>query len=138
MCKICRNERLEGLKDLWCRGCPLLTTIPNIEGLEVLWSFSCPSLMYMPSKFRNDDMILPFKECKYKISKKMERMYNNIFYLWKRHQLNKYINYLEILYSNPRLPYMQYYIENNLYDENVCDFKVGILNSKNELIWYKL
>ena len=83
-------------------------------------------------------MILPFKGCKYLISKKMERMYNNVFYLWKYYKFNRYIKHLEIIYSNPRLAYMQYYIENNLYDENVSDFKVGVINCNNELIWLKL
>ena len=155
---------IEGLKELYCYNCPLLTDIPNIEGLERLNCFSCSSLIIIPNikeliylccefcplltyipkieKLEYDEVLLklPFKDCKFLISEKMERMYNNIYYLWKKHKLNKYINYLEInYYSNPELPYMKYYINNELYNEyKNGKIKIGFINSKNELIWYKL
>ncbi|MEK6892355.1 MAG: hypothetical protein AABX25_04165, partial [Nanoarchaeota archaeon] len=73
------------------------------------------------------------------------RLYSNIYYLWKSYKLKQYALYLQIyIYSNPRLPYMQYYIENELYDEekgkaylNQNKLKIGYINSKDELIWYK-
>ncbi|MEK6892356.1 MAG: hypothetical protein AABX25_04170 [Nanoarchaeota archaeon] len=140
---------IKGLYSLYCNDCPLLTTIPNIEGLEKIKCFNNPLLMYIPIKkdlTYNDNLLkLPFKDCKYLTSKKMDRLYNNIYYLWKSYKLKKYINYLQIhIYSNPRLSYMQYYIENELYDEeegeastNQSKLKIGYINNKNELIWYK-
>jgi hypothetical protein len=64
---------------------------------------------------------------------------NFIYKCFKYKQLKQYINYLvQHIYSNPRLPYMKYYIEHNLYDENNGKFKIGYINSKDQLIWYKL
>ena len=149
MCKICRNENLEGLELLNCPECPLLTTIPHIKGLEYLNCKFCPLLMYIPkiniSQYDRKLLKLPFEGCKYLTSKKMDKLYNNIYYLWKSYKLKKYALYLEIhIYSNPRLPYMQYFIENELYDEgeveasiNQSKLKIGYINNKDELIWYK-
>jgi hypothetical protein len=49
MCKICRNEPLEGLKELYCSYCPLVTEIPNIKGLKVLDCYGCPLLTEIPN-----------------------------------------------------------------------------------------
>ena len=49
MCKICRNESLEGLTILDCSNCPLLTSIPNIKGLKDLVCFDCPLLTSIPN-----------------------------------------------------------------------------------------
>ena len=164
-------EGLEGLEGLYCYGCPLLTTIPNIKGLKRLDCFDCPLLTYVPNiiglkrlhcfncplliyipkcddlSYNRNLLKLPYEDCKYLTSKKMNRLYNNIYYLWKSYKLKQYINYLQIhVYSNPRLPYMKYYIENELYDEGEGEssdsptqnkLKIGYINSKHELIWYK-
>ena len=65
---------------------------------------------------------------------------NFMYKCFKHKQLKKYINYIQtIIYSNPRLPYMKYYIEHNLYDaENNGKIKIGYINSKEELIFYHL
>ncbi len=138
-CPLLTNiPNIKGLKKLYCYECPLLTNIPNIEGLQKLHCTSCPLLMYGPLMARNRHLNKPFEKCKYLTSKKMDALYNNIYKLWKSYKLNKYIKYLEReVYCNPRLPYMQYYIENKLYDENEDKLKIGYVNSKNQLIFYK-
>ncbi|MEK6892358.1 MAG: hypothetical protein AABX25_04180, partial [Nanoarchaeota archaeon] len=113
---------IEGLKYLDCDGCQSLTTIPNIEGLKELYCYNCPLLIYIPNIKKiiyNENLFkLSYEGCKYLISKKIDNLYNNIYYLWKSYKLKKYAFYLEMyIYSNPRLPYMKYYIENELYDE---------------------
>ena len=77
----------------------------------------------------------------YRYNKNIHKLNNNLYYLWKNYKLKKYINYLQqYIYSNPRLPYMKYYIENQIDDENkkLVKFKIGYINSKNQLIWYGL
>ena len=143
---------IKELEFILCNNCPLLITIPYIKGLERLTCFSCPLLMYIASigyiRYNGDLLKLPFKDCKYLTSKKMDKLYNNIYYLWKSYKLKKYALYLEKeYYSNPRLPYMKYYIENELYDgegegesfdsTTQSNLKIGYINSKQELIWYK-
>ncbi len=62
-----------------------------------------------------------------------------MFYIWKRYKFNKYINHLIIDYCNHTLPYMKYYIENELFDENKNkETKIGYMNKNDKLIWYKL
>ena len=134
---------IEGLRRLSCSNCVLLTNISHIEGLKYLDCSNCPLLMYAPKMYIYDDLFQPFKTCKYKISKKMLKLYNNIFKLWKYYKLNKYIKHLDIIYGNPELPYMKYYINNELYnmdkvEEKEYPLRIGYMNSKNELIWYKL
>ena len=36
------------------------------------------------------------------------------------------------------MPYMKYYISNELYDKDESKLKIGYINSKKELIWYRL
>mgnify|MGYP001595894701 CR=1 FL=1 len=155
-CSGCLNltkiPNIEGLKILFCYKCPLLTSIPIIEELEVLMCSNCPSLMYIPNiqynlVYNPDLLKSPYNNCKYLTSKKMDKLYKNICYLWKSYKLRKYALYLEKeYYSNPRMPYMQYYISNELYNEgegessnstNDNKLRIGYINSKNELIWYK-
>ena len=138
---------IEGLEYLGCYNCPLLITIFNIEGLKCLTCHTCPLLMYIPkckyNKYDRKLLKLSYKGCKYLTSKKMDKLYNNIYYLWKSYKFKKYALYLQIhIYSNPRLPYMKYYIENELYNEGEASheenkLKIGYMNSKHELIWYK-
>ena len=139
-CPLLTNiPNIEGLNILYCINCPLLITIPNIEGLNVLVCNNCPLLMYAPLLADNENLKKPFENCIYKTSKKMDKLYNNIYYLWKYYKLNQYVNYLlQHVYSNPRLPYMKYYIEHNLYDTNNGRLKIGYINSKEELIFYHL
>ena len=138
---------IERLNTLHCIDCPLLITIPIIERLKSLCCNNCPLLMYVPLLKNNDNLLenndnllkQPFENCKYKTSKKMDKLYNNIFYLYKLYKLKQYVNYLEsTIYSNPRLPYMKYYIEHKLYDTNNGRLKIGYLNSKEELSFYHL
>lgn len=154
---------IKGLEELECYSCPLLTEIPNIKELQIINCNDCPLLTNIPDNKRliilecsscpllniipnvgescyyDENLLkLPFEGCKYLISDKVEKLYNNIYYLWKKYQLNKYILYLEIEYSNPSLPYMQYYITNGLYEiDDMEKLKVGYMNSKKKLIWYK-
>mgnify|MGYP001565896066 CR=1 FL=1 len=143
---------IEGLKKLYSWNCQLLSNIPNIEGLEELICSNCPLLMYIPNIQYNlvydpDLLKSPYVNCNYLTSKKMDKLYKNICYLWKSYKLRKYALYLEKeYYSNPRMPYMQYYISNELYNEdegessnstNDNKLRIGYINSKNELIWYK-
>ena len=139
---------IKGIKKIYCWNNPLLTTIHYIKRLELLYCSDCPLLQYIPKCDHlsyNLFLNLPFKNCKYLISKKTDRLYNNIYNLWKSYKLKKYALYLEKeYYSNPRLPYMKYYIENELYDEGESSdsttqnkLKIGYMNSKHELIWYK-
>ena len=134
---------IQGLKDIFCNECPLLTSIPYIEYLETLECCDCPLLTNIPNIEYlecNNNLNKPFENCKYLTSKKMDKLYNNIFYLWKCYKLKQYALYLEKeIYSNPRLPYMQYYIENNLYEEkNNGGLKIGYITNKKNLIFYKI
>jgi len=154
---------IESLGTLLCDNCPNLVSIPYFKDLQVLSCNNCPKLMYIPIIEDNDDYdnILLFKpfniknngdECKYLISKSMQRLYNNIYNLWKKYKLYKFISHLEVkYYSNPTLPYMKHYIENELYDDNNNEYnnnilsnmpqstlKIGFINKKNNLIWYNL
>jgi hypothetical protein len=99
--------------------------------------------MYIPKTYKMfyDKQIfkLPFIDSKFLVNVRIKRMYNNIFLLWKMYKFKKYVDYLEInLYSNPQLPYMKHYIENELFEEDKKEFKVGYINDSNKLIWYKL
>lgn len=155
-----------GLRYLQCRNCPLLTTIEvsnslqsidctnsikinsisYTESLDTIISNNCINLMYIPIVEYNDynevPLIKPFPKCKYLISNKMQKLYNNIYYMWKKYRFIKFINYLQInYYSNPRLPYMKHYIKNNLYDENANNtskLRIGYINKKNKLKLYAL
>ena len=49
MCKICRGEKLEGLKTLDCYGCDEVKEIPNIVGLKVLICNGCVELEKIPN-----------------------------------------------------------------------------------------
>jgi hypothetical protein len=142
-CPLIKNiSYIEGLKRLNCSNCPLLKNIPYIEGIQKITCcryIDHIDLIYLSLSSYHEKICRPVKCCKSLVNKKMERMYNNIYYLWKRYKLNKYIKYLEInYYSNPQLPYMKYYIENELYNEDNKEFKIGYINNKEELIWYKM
>jgi hypothetical protein len=54
MCVICRGESLEGLTELNCGKCIVLTSIPIIEGLKRLDCHSCPNLtnIFCPSSLK--------------------------------------------------------------------------------------
>ena len=93
--------------------------------------------MYCPKRITNTNLTLPFKTCKYKTSHKMNKLYNNIYKLWKYYKLKQYILYLtREYYSNPNYPYILYYVENMDLVKNK-ENKIGFINSKNKLIWYK-
>lgn len=65
----------------------------------------------------------------------------NLYKLWKKYKFNRYINYLQqYIYSNPRMPYMKYYIQNNIDEEDKQNIKtrIGYINSNNVLIWFKV
>ena len=128
---------IEELTKLNCYNCPLLTFIPNISKLKNIYCINCPNLMYHPISIITTNLTLPFKTCKYKTSIKMNKLYNNIYKLWKNYKLKKYIFYLiKEYYANPKYPYILYYIENMDLVKNK-ENKIGFINSKNKLIWYK-
>ena len=98
---------IPGLKKLYCINCPLLTSIYNIKGMEIISCYDCPNLMYCSKYIINTNLILSFKTCKYKTSIKMNKLYNNIYKLWKQYKLKQYILYLtREYYSNPKYPYI--------------------------------
>lgn len=145
MCKICNNDNLEGLKELDCTNCPLLTIIPNIKGLKRLKCSNCPLLTII--SYIKGLRTLWCSNCPLLKTipniEGLEYLYCNnctlITEIPNIGELNKYINYLEInYYSNPQLPYMKYYIENKLYDEDKKEFRIGYINSKEMLVWYKV
>jgi hypothetical protein len=138
------------LKRIYCRSCPLLTKIPNNKNLKTVRCFNCPQLMYIPNIidiiYDNDLLNIPFEESKYLTNKKINIFYNTTFKLWKlyklKYKLKSYALYLEReIYSNPRLPYMEYYINNEFYDkplDNTENLKIGYINKENKLIWYSV
>ena len=162
--KLTNIPHIKSLSTLLCDNCPLLICIPYFEDLQVLSCNNCPKLMYIPiiecSDYDNILLTKPFRKCNYLISERMQRMYDNIYNLWIRYKFYKYVNHLQIkYYSNPKLPYMKYYIENKLYDEDILNnknnqenlnkdnkddlinqnrLKIGYINKKNNLIWYNL
>jgi hypothetical protein len=153
-----------GLRYLQCRNCPSLTSIlvnnslqsidctnsnkiisiSYTESLETIVSNNCFNLMYIPIVEYNDydefSLIKPFPKCNYLISFKMQKLYNNIYFMWKKYKFIKFINYLQVnYYSNPRLPYMKHYIKNKLYDDNnTSRLTIGYINKKNKLKLYSL
>lgn len=134
------------LKTLNCHSCPLLTNIHNNNKLRNIYCDNCPSLMYIPNiiniRCDRDLFKCPFEKSKYLTNKKMNKLYNNIFKLWKLYKLRSYALYLEReIYSNPRLPYMKYYINNVVYNnslDNISKFRIGFINKENKLIWYTI
>ena len=117
--------------------------MPYINGLKRLTCNNCPSLAYIPniyySTYTEELLKLPYIGSKYLVNNNSLRLYNNIYSLWKHYKLKKYILYLEKeYYSNPQMPYMKYYISNELYDKDESKLKIGYINSKKELIWYRL
>lgn len=163
---VTKIPQIFGLRYLQCRNCPSLNiieinyslqtidctnsnkinSISYTESLETIISNNCINLMYIPiveyNEYDENLLIKPFPNCKYLISIKMQKLYNNIYYMWKKYRLVKFINYLQIeYYSNPRLPYMKHYIKNNLYDNNTdatTKLKIGYINKKNKLKLYTL
>jgi hypothetical protein len=124
MCKICDNEHLEGLEtldcencelltnipiiegltELYCSDCPLLTTISIIKGLEELDCSNCPLLTKIPNIEGLKVLTQPYEDCKYKTSKKMYKLYNNIFYLWNQYRIKKYVNFVILnLYQKEKI-----------------------------------
>ena len=84
-------------------------------------------------------LFLPFIKSKYLVSNTIIILYNNVFNLWKKYKLNKYILYLiKEYYFNPRYPYINHFIENNLYQDNIGNLKIGYINNKSKLIWFRL
>jgi hypothetical protein len=145
----------QSLESLECNNCPNLMYIPKMQSLESLECVNCPNLMYIPivnyNNYDIDLLIKPSDECEYLISQKMKKLRTNMFKLWNKYKLYKFICHLQIkYYSNPKLPYMKHYIENQLYDDNDYDnkyynnnnvtstLKIGYINKKNNLIWYIL
>ena len=47
MCLVCEGKT-EGRQELYCSGCPNITSIPVIEGLKYLHCYSCPLLTSIP------------------------------------------------------------------------------------------
>jgi hypothetical protein len=151
--------KLTILEEIKCQNCPLLVSPPIFKKLDKdkfnIWGrtfsiylsrkyilMNCPSIMYYKRSDHLPNNLMIFtriEKSDYFVSKRMQKLYNNIYYLWKRHQLKKYILHLQKkYYSNPELPYMKYYIENELYNENTKNFRMGYINDEEELVWYKI
>lgn len=173
-CNNCPNlmymPDFQSLELLECNNCPNLMYIPKMQSLESLECVDCPNLMYIPIvNYNNYDIDLltkPSDECEFLINLKMKKLRINMFKLWNKYKLYKFICHLQIkYYSNPKLPYMKHYIENQLYDDdnyyniitnnvnnnvnnNINNYsktnnisgtlKIGYINKKNNLIWYGL
>jgi len=163
-CCNCPNLRyintIKGLKFIFCTNSPKLIGInsnnkllridSNLRYRETIY-ISTPricNIMYIPNvkytkiAFDNDQLI--YSNDKYHYHEKLHKLITNIYNLWKRYKLYKYINYLQqYIYSNPRLPYIQYYIENNIDELQISNTpkkitNIGYINSKNKLIWYTI
>jgi hypothetical protein len=153
----CRNikslPKFKYLQTLTIDSLPLLTTIPFYK-LKLFGLYNCENIQYLPSMYtelrgierfsglvRYSGELAKYKKVSklYSANYNVIKLYNNLASLWKQYKLRKYTNYLQInIYSNPSLPYMKYYIENSIYNEvdnQPEQTHVGIINSKNKLIW---
>ncbi len=155
---------IPGLNGLICDNCPQLTSIPNIQGLKELYCRNCPQLIsigniqglmcldcYESHELRSAPLVSEegwYPEQLIRMGKmwvhedeyyRYHKIANNIFSLWKYFKLMRYVGHLnQFVYSDPRQPYMQYFIKNQLYDNNNESFKIGYITGDGKLVWLKL
>lgn len=97
-CKEIKYIYGENVLSIVCIGCPLLCYIPNNHKLRCLRVPDCPNLMYLPLmedkknlSYNKELLKLPFENCKYLTSTKMNQLYKNIYKLWKKFRIQRYI-----------------------------------------------
>ena len=84
----------ENLDGLYILKCPELIYIQKIKTLSTIYIKHCPKLMYAPIAnrivYRDNILSKPFQNCEYLTSDKMNKLYNNIYYLWTAYRIKKY------------------------------------------------
>lgn len=147
-------NKIHGLKFIYCWKSYNIIGIKGDNSLVKIYYESSTGqtlkkLNYVP-RLKNDYDIFnntvreskfKYKNENYLYNKNINKLNINLYYLWKKYRFNKYINHLQqYIYSNPRLPYMKFYIQNNIDEEDKKKTKtrIGYINSNNKLIWFKV
>lgn len=145
---------IHGLKFIYCWKSYNIVGIKGDNSLVKIYyesslGISLKKLNYVP-KLKNDydafnniirESKFIYKNENYLYNENVNKLNINLYNLWKKYKVNRYINYLQqFIYSNPRMPYMKYYIQNNIDEEDKKNVKtrIGYINSNNKLIWFKI
>ncbi len=129
---------IKELKELDCSYCTLLTLIPHIEGLKKIQCWNCPRL-YRAPWVNGGEYSKHLKRVRGKrlmIHKYAYKIYKNVSKWWNYRKLLYKLQQIQIeLYANPRMPYMQYFIDHELYNENKGPCRIGIITKEDKLIF---
>ena len=73
------------------------------------------------------------------VDSKALRLYNYVSRAWMRRKLLQYAEHLErTVYSDPKQGYMKYRAEHDEEDQPKGLVRVGIVNTKGELTWWRI